>query len=223
MHIDSSRGVLHITYSQAHCGTPAACMEILYQHASGEREFGQVEQIDDDGHHMVFRLTDSGSRFDTHLFRSDNATMVGTTKWRGNPQGFYAVKGGRSAVTAGEPERLVQVNGSILLRYPDGRRQTSQAVSGPPRPSSGEVRSIEEVQRGQENVQPLTIPDPPPGSDMEVWLKGVNTNLMKTIFGLLGNDGTSVQYYLQGEAAQIRSESGRAYYRTDFIRRWWGF
>ena len=223
MHIDSGRGTLRISYSQAHCGTVAACMEILYYSASGEKAYGQVEQIDPDGHHMVFRIPSRALRFDSYLFRSDNATIVGTVEWGGNAQGFYGMKEGKARATAAGPERRVQSDGSILVSYPDGRKQNSRAVSGPPRPSSGRVRGEEEVGTAQANVQPLSLPDPLPGSESEVWLKSVNQNLLSAIQGLLGMNETSIQNYLQGEGAQVRSEYGRAYYRTDFIRRWWGF
>ena len=219
--IESGRGLLRIAYSPAHCGTPAACMEILFQ-APGLNAYGDVEFLDPDGTHLVFQLRGLSQRFDCHLIRSDNPTIVGTVEWPGSRQMFYATEQGRSNAGA-SVQRTVQRDGSILVTHPDGRSQRVVVSSGPMLPQSarsqGSVHGDQERTGAGENLEPL-IPDPPAGTQEAAWLTALNESLFSTIARLLlFNDGF-IQNYLQGERMRVRSESNRAYYRANYIREW---
>lgn len=185
--IESGRGLLRIAYSPAHCGTPAACMEILFQ-SPGLTAHGDVEFVDPDGKRLVFQLRGLAQRFDCHLVRSDNPTIVGTVEWPGSRQVFYATEQGRSNVGA-SVQRTVQPDGSILVIYPDGRSRRVVVGSGPSMSpqsagSQGSVDDEHERTGAGDNVEPL-FPDPPVGTQAAVWLTGLNENLFSTIARLL--------------------------------------
>jgi hypothetical protein len=220
--IESGRGLLRIAYSPAHCGTPAACMEILFQ-SPGMNAYGDVESLDQDGRHLVFRLRGLAQRFDCHLIRADIPTIMGTVEWPGSRQVFFATEQGRLNVGVGV-QRTVQPDGSILVIYPDGRSQRVVVSSAPPMPSQnagsqGSVDDDQERAGAGSNVEPL-IPDPPVGTQELAWLTGLNDSLLSTIARLLLYNDAFIQTYLQGERVRVRSESNRAYYRANFIREW---
>lgn len=220
--IESGRGLLRIAYSPAHCGTPAACMEILFQ-APGLNAYGDVEFLDPGGTHLVFRLRGLSQRFDCHLIRSDNPTIVGTVEWPGSRQMFYATEQGRSNVGA-SVQRTVLPDGSIQVTYPNGSSRRVVVSSEPPMlpqsaGSQGSVHGDQDRTSAGENLEPL-IPDPPAGTQEAAWLTGLNESLFNTIARLLlFNDGF-IQNYLQGERMRVRTESNRAYYRANYIREW---
>jgi hypothetical protein len=206
---DPLTAMLRIEYSPAHCES-SACMWILIQ-GPGLSGDAVVEHVDPDGSRLVLRLP-NGWIADCYLVRGMPA-ITGTIEWLGNRRGLFALKQGVS-LTSGRGSRPGPVASQQQLQ---AAARGSQ--SGPPPQSRGSVQGGIERGGAAEHAQPVSLPNPPPGTDQEAWVLYLNDNLLTAISRLFNNDPMLVNYYLQQEGQTPMTEFGRAYFRADFIQR----
>jgi hypothetical protein len=172
---------------------------------------------------MVFYVDFQGNpqKFDGYLFSWDKTKIAGITYWGGRTFGFYAVKkeGGEagnikpgSSTSAGANlDRRILPDGTVETRSPDGTITQ--------RSRSGIVRIFPDGRRETalfQDVQKLTPPAPPPGSDTANWLTAHGDRLLDIIVTLVPNDPSAKNNYLQSEGA-ASSLYDRLHRRTETI------
>ncbi len=117
----------------------------------------------------------------------------------GGPDEEIALPGGGSGGAAsGAPERRILPDGSVEVRYPDGRVvRISEGRIVETRPGEPERMML------FQDAPPPTPPPAPPDSTHSVWLDHVSGRLLDILRQLVGHHEPSIQNYLEQEGPSL--------------------
>ncbi len=224
MNHDGWVGTLSISDSKMDCATTKWCSLVLsYIDSKGVKHSGKIEKIDQKWQHMVFYINFPGNnqKFDAYLFSWDKAKIAGTTYWSGRTFGFYAVNKGRREAGNIQPGSPTSAGINLDRRIlPDGTVETrSSDGTITQRSRSGMVKIFPDGRRQTilfQDVQHLTPPTPPPGTDTAKWLADHADRLLDIIVTLVPSDLSAKSNYLSSEGT-TSSPYDRIRRRTDTI------